>query len=256
MNVQNMIGATALGLESALAADKPSGDELLAKCKTYTFGQSREPLTAVENWVYECLGNAAERAAAAKALCGVLAGDATFDCKQFVCRQLAVAGTEGDVPAIAPLLRDEKLADMARYVLERIAGEAIDAALLDALGAVRDDLKVGIINTLGERRCAKAVPQLAKLAGSSNDVIARCAAIALGKIGGTDGAKALEGARRSGGKQQAAALANAMLLAAEQFAKQGDGKNAAKLFHAAKSRGPEPQRKAAARGLEALKGTK
>jgi hypothetical protein len=69
----------------------------------------------------------------------------------FVCQMLAMVGSTKSVPALAPLLRDAKTADSARYALERIAGPEADAAFRDALPTLTGNLKAGLIGSIGVR---------------------------------------------------------------------------------------------------------
>jgi len=158
-------------------------EESLKAVRTYAFGQSRAPLSEVEDVVRASLVSAEARGAVARQLAGLLSGDTTPAGKQFVCRQLAIVGTAEQVPALAPLLADPATADMARYALEPIPGPEVDAALIEALGSAPDAAKAGIANSLGARRCAAAVPKLKELTGHSDPVIAECAQAALAKIG-------------------------------------------------------------------------
>ena len=49
--------------------------------------------------------------------------------RAFLCQMLALVGTAKSVPALAPLVRDPKSADAARYALEAIPGPEALAAL-------------------------------------------------------------------------------------------------------------------------------
>jgi len=113
----------------------------------------------------------------------VLESDAAYDAKFFACRQLALVGTEQQVPALAELLVDEKMSQMARYALARIPGEAADRALLDALEQTDGRNQLGMINTLGRRRCRAAVATLTDFVRRQPEPVATEAARALGRIG-------------------------------------------------------------------------
>ena len=104
---------------------------------------------------------AAARTAEATRLIAVLRSNAaTFD-KARACQQLAVLGSKEAVPALADLLADEKLAAYARCGLESIADPAADDALRAALGRLHGKLLVGVVNSIGVRRDAKAVDAVA-----------------------------------------------------------------------------------------------
>jgi len=58
----------------------------------------------------------------------------------------------------------------------------VDDALRSALATTAGVLRVGIVNTLGERRDPKAVPLLTEMQNSDDGVLSRAAAAALRKI--------------------------------------------------------------------------
>src|SRR5207244_1485934 len=108
-----------------------------------------------------------------------LKSDATLAGKDFICKQLSVMGSEASVPVLTTLLQDPKTADMARYALERIPGAAVDRALRDALPKSTGKTRIGIVNTLGERRDAAAVGTLRPLALGSQQADTAAALFAL-----------------------------------------------------------------------------
>jgi HEAT repeat protein len=67
------------------------------------------------------------------------------------------------VPALAPLLRDAKATDAARFALEPVPGPAADAAFRDALPALKGNAKAGLIGSIAVRGDAAARPALATL---------------------------------------------------------------------------------------------
>ncbi len=162
---------------------------------TYDWGQSRVPLTELTDHIRETHGNAAEQSKIEKALLGVLESGAKYAAKQFACRQLSIIGTDQSVPVLSGMLTNDELSDMARYALERIPGDAADGALREALGKTKGKTKVGIINTLGERRDGKAVSALSGLVGNSDKMVAEAALAALGKIADSQATSVLAAAK-------------------------------------------------------------
>ncbi|MEX2016155.1 MAG: HEAT repeat domain-containing protein [Candidatus Hydrogenedentales bacterium] len=165
----------------------PDGQHLaLEAVAAYEFGDSREPLTAVEDLVKQSLSadDEAAQARLAAHLAAMLESDAvTLDAKQFICRQLWLIGSEENVAAIAPLLYDPATANMARYALERIPGNEVNRALLDALDETEGEVQAGIIGTLAARKVDRAVPRFRDLATDPDPVVARAAADALASMG-------------------------------------------------------------------------
>jgi HEAT repeat protein len=98
------------------------------------------------------------------------------------CQRLAVVGVGSAVPALAPLLGDPHLAHYARTALEPIPDPAADDALREALPKLKGNLLIGVINSIGHRRDAKAIRTLEKLRHDSDIEVAQAADAALGKV--------------------------------------------------------------------------
>jgi len=204
--------------------------ELLEKVKTYDWGQSRLALTEVSDIVKAAFGSPAKLREIEKSLIGVLKSDAKYAGKQFVCRKLSIIGTEQSVPVLASMLTKPKLSDMARYALERIPDKAVDEALRNALPKTSGKTKVGIINSLGERKDNKSANALSKLIYDSDNMIADAAASALGKIGGSEATKVLAKAKnKTSGKLQMVVL-DAYLKCADQLAARGRKRQALTIY--------------------------
>ena len=187
----------------------------------YKFGQSRKGLLLVEDVVHNALNSPGERARLEEALLGVLGSEATRECREFVCKQLSLIGTEQAVPALAALLTHEELADMARYALERIPGPAVDEALRNALGQATGLAKVGLLNTLGERGDPNSVQAVAGALDDTDAAVAAAAIAALGKIGGEAALEALAQSRFPDNAVLQEATARSKLMCADQFLAQG-----------------------------------
>jgi HEAT repeat protein len=166
---------------AAAPAARDAFGELLGKIKTYDFDKSRADLVKISDMIRDASGKP-EMKAMEKQFDDFLKSDASYAAKDFVCRELSVAGTEASVPALSLMLADEKVSDIARYALERIPGPAVDDALRNALSKAKGKARIGIINTLGVRGDKKAVDVLSKLTGDSNEMVAVAAVAALGRI--------------------------------------------------------------------------
>jgi len=163
-------------------------------------------------------------------LISVLQSDAPAQDKAITCKQLAVCGTKAAVPALAALLSDEKLASWARIGLEAIPGPAADDALRQAMGKLQGRLLVGAINSIGVRRDAKAVVGLVQRLKDADADVASSAAAALGRIGGTPAAKALEQFLAGAPATVRSAVAEGCILCAERFLADGHRDEAVKLY--------------------------
>jgi len=205
-------------------------DEVFAKIKTYDWGQSRAALTEVSDLVRKSHGSPEERSKVEKNLLELLKSDATYACKQFVCRELSIIGTEQSVPTLGAMLTDEKLSDMARYALERIPGAAVDEALRNAMAKTSGKIKVGIINSLGQRRDSKAASALGALVGDSDQMIAAAAVSALGNIADAQATKVLAGAKgKTTGKLRLLVL-DAYLRCADRLVAEGKKADALAIY--------------------------
>ena len=121
----------------------------------------------------------------------VLRSSATEAEKAAACKRLAVVGSDASAADLAALLSNERLASWARIALEAIPGADVDARLRTAAGSLSGRLLVGVINTIGVRGDAAAIPLLeAKLADADGEVAAAAAA-ALARIGTPQAAAAL-----------------------------------------------------------------
>ena len=231
-------------------------EEKFAKVKTYDWGQSRVTLTELEEAMREAHGDADKLRMFEKHLLDVCTSDAKRAGKQWACRQLSLIGTEISVPILATMLTDKVESDMARYALERIPSPAVNKALREALPKAKGTVQVGIINSLGQRRCPKAVDALGELAHSSDKMVAEAALAALGQIGNEDAAKVLAKAKdKTDGKLQMVAL-DSYLMCADQMAADGKKAQALAIYRELQNKSmPKPIQTAALRGmLNAMKG--
>ena len=83
--------------------------------------------------------------------------------RAFLCQMLAMVGSAKSVPVLAPLLREPKSTEAARYALQPIPGDEVSAALRDALGSVSGAAKAGLIGSIAMRKDAAARPALTSL---------------------------------------------------------------------------------------------
>ena len=179
---------------------------------------------------------AGETASSAKeqerALIQVLRSDAPPGEKAITCKKLAIYGTDEAVPALAPLLADERLASWARIALEAIPGPASDKALRKAARNLHGMLLVGVINSIGVRRDARSVSVLTRKLNDSDTEVASAAAVSLGKIGGPPAAKALRRALGKAPQPVRPAIAEGCVRCAENFLARAQSADAVKLYDA------------------------
>jgi HEAT repeat protein len=170
--------------------------------------------------------------------------------KALACKHLAIYGTPAAVPMLASLLADPELSSWARIALEAIPGKVSDEALRTAIKNTEGILLVGVINSIGVRRDAKAVSALAAKLNDPDREIAAAAAIALGRIGDNSAAKALQRTLAKSPPEMRPALALGCILCAEHFLAGKKFSAATKLYDAVRQADvPEPRK------LEALRGS-
>jgi len=163
-------------------------------------------------------------------LVSVLQSDAPPQDKAITCKRLAIYGTKAAVPALAALLPDKELASWARIALEAIPGPAADDALRQAMGQLQGRLLVGVINSIGVRRDAKAVDGLVQRLKDADAEVASAAAAALGRIGGAPAATALEPLLAAAPPAVRPTVAEGCILCAERFLADGHRDEAVKLY--------------------------
>jgi HEAT repeat protein len=148
------------------------------------------------------------------------------------CQRAGEIGAKEAVPALAALLGDPQLGTYARYGLEPIADASAGDALRAALGKLKGDPLIGVINSLAKRRDAKSAPALVKMLSSPSPDLAAAAAAALGAIAAPATLKDLQAAlaRSSGAAQMA--LADACLVFADRLLEDGKRDQALALYAA------------------------
>jgi HEAT repeat protein len=175
--------------------------------------------------------------------------------KAMACKRLAICGKDEAVPVLAALLPDQELSSWARIALEAIPGEAADAALREAMGSLQGRLLVGVINSLGVRRDAKAVDALIARTRDADASVASASAVALGHIGGDAAAQALEASLATAPDGVRSAVAEGCILCAERAGAAGKTADAVRIYGAVAKAGVPTQRVAeATRGLILVQG--
>jgi HEAT repeat protein len=172
------------------------------------------PLAPIEDAVAVSHDQADVRQDLENRLLAALQSDTSRDAKDYVCRKLAIVGTVAAVPALESLLGEKDYSHMARFALERIPAPEAAQALRDAATKVSNELKVGVISSLGSRRDAAAVSVLNGLLADGDPAVARAATLALGAIGSVEAASALKAAAASATGNKPAVI-DALLACAE-----------------------------------------
>ena len=187
----------------------------------------------------------------AAALIGILtdAGSREFR-KAKACQRIGELGAKEAVPALAALLGNEHLSTYARYGLEPIADPSADEALRAGMSMLKGNLLIGVINSIGKRRDARAIPALAKMIYGVDADVARAAAAALGSIGGVSAMKEIQRALSKTEGMTRMAVADACLVCAERLLAEDQREQALMLYASLSAIDiPKPARLAAMSGI-------
>jgi HEAT repeat protein len=223
-------------------------DDAFEALKKYDWGTDREPLAPITDAVAAAHGNPELRKDLQTRLLAALGSEISRDAKDYVCRMLTIVGTAAAAPVLAALLGNENHSHMARFALERIPAPEAANALRDALPRLAPKLKIGAISSIGNRRDTEAVSALAGLLGDGDVAIARAAAAALGHIGTSQAAQALNGAKTSAAEVGQAVI-DARLACAEALLASGKTADAHAIYEALSGeKQPRLVRLAATRG--------
>ena len=187
----------------------------------------------------------------APALTGILTDSSAPEFRKAkACQRLGELGPKEAVPALSALLGNDRLSVYARYGLEPIADPSADDALRAGLSKLKGNLLIGVINSIGKRRDAKAGPVLAKMIYGADADVARASAAALGSIGGVSAMQELQAALGKTKGMTRMAVADASLVCAERLLMEGERAQALKLYAFLSAPDmPKPARLAAMHGI-------
>ena len=183
-------------------------------------------------------------------LIDVLTSDAPKAEKAITCKKLAIWGSEKSVPALAALLEDPELASWARIALEVIPHADADKALRQAMDQLKGRVLIGVINSIGMREDAEAVPALAERLQGTDVEVAQAAAAALGRIANEPATAALQKALPTASAELKSDVAEACIRCAEGLLAAGKADEAAKIYDLVQSTDLPKQRH-----VEATRGT-
>ncbi len=204
--------------------------KILNEISEYDYGDSRDPLSVLRILIKSSLDSQGSMRVIEKEMISFLESDATFAGKQFVCEQLSIIGTKESIPVLKTLLSEDKTANIALYTLQRIPDFAAERALRELLSDAPRNIKIGIINTLGERKDNNAVNDLEKLVYDADQQTAESAVTALGKIADENAARVLlEASSKTDGELRNIVL-DAYLLCADSFFDKGNASRAANIY--------------------------
>ena len=156
----------------------------VAALMKYEPGQDRTQLQVVTELTRFALHDPTNRFALPELLAAFLRfKEGTVHFREFLCHQLALIGTDAEVPALGTLLHHPHLAMAARGALEAMPGEAAKSALRTALDTAKGLRLVGLVQSVGLKGDEAAVVKLIQLTDPTKETALRREAItSLGRI--------------------------------------------------------------------------
>lgn len=238
---------------SGLAVDHLDNQALesaLKQLQHYDYGQDIEILNVIDQGIIFSHNDQNLKEKLEDVFISVLRSGAPRASKEYACRKLMYIGSGKSVPVLGTLLNDPNLTHMALFALERIPDKAVDRVLREALDDTTGLAKIGVINSLGNRRDRLAVEGLLQALRDDNPAIQKAAVIALGKIGTLEAARALEVQARNAPEELHRCVQDGRLRAAEHLTQEGHAKEALPIYQDIYQNGKEPHiRLAGFRGL-------
>ena len=203
-------------------------DEAISAAINFTDGKPSEPLKLLETYAVESINNPERRDLIEIKILDALPKANSRRAKDFFCRLIRIVGTKKSIPVLEGMLSDQETSHMARYALASMTYEEAGKALHNNLNKVSEQLMAGIIDSLGDIRYQKAIPDLIPLLDRAS--VANNATRALGLIGTIDAADLLipRLSKTTGKAYQV--TAQALLRCAENQIKTGNNKEAQKIY--------------------------
>jgi HEAT repeat protein len=225
------ITSTALPLDKKQQDDEPINKltEILKDIADYDYS-SRSWLVDLRDVMREIYSSPDLKEEAEKKMIGFLKSDASVAGKQVICQELEGFATKISIPVLLDLLEEPVTAEMALNALEMIPDESVDKALRNVLKKTNDWLKPGVIQTIGNRRDARAIKLLEKLAGQPDPLVKGSAVEALGEIGGEKALKAIGKIFDASEPPEKWEIAESYLRAADPLFSSGDLEPSFKIY--------------------------
>jgi type 1 glutamine amidotransferase/HEAT repeat protein len=222
----------------------------LGRIAAYVEGNGRQSMMAFDALVRRAGNAPGVCAKIEQAMLRTLQGQVTSEGKRFLCKRLADFGTDSSVAVLSAMVTRPETFDVALYALEAIPGKTSELILLETLDRSAGAQLVAVLNAVGSRRSAVAVPRLQKLLAGADPAVATMAAASLGRIGTVPALDALKAARTttSGPLQQS--VIEGMALAADLLIVQGEKDAALRTYRSLLTADVQaPVRMRAVRGL-------
>ena len=227
------------------AVETGSLESLLQQGATYQADSPREPLAQIEALMRQLPKSPEVGAAYETCFLEALAQGGSLAWQDFLCRQLSLVGGDASVTPMVKRLQEPDTADMARFVLERLDSDQVNPALCAVLAEIKGDVRIGVVNTLGVRGDTEAVNILAPLLKDNSRELDEAVIAALGQIASDKAIGILTDALSTTDGTREQRLYQALLVAADKRARQGDQTNAIKVYQQVARSSYIPLRRAA-----------
>lgn len=233
------LAMTALATAPDFALDDV--EQWVATASRYEIGASHEAFARIERIIRDTQPGQPLRQKLEQKIVAALQSDATAEAKRCFCRTLWIIGTDASVAVLEPLLASEDSCHMGCYALLNHPGKMADAALMRSLDKMPGPSKLNLINTLAERRYEPATSRLKKLAQETDPEIAQAAIAALGRIGKSTAASALEKINSSAPEHLRLAICLAQIQCAQHLAQAGSKDQAFRILKRLHARPVSPR---------------
>ena len=157
----------AAALFAGAASAAPSLDEAFDLLAAYQFGQDRSALTQISDAVTAATQGTAPGGVTPadfeKRFAAMLETDITLEARRFISRELSRIGTDLSVPAVAAMMKDPALMQLAATTLEEYPTEAAAQALAAALKGATPEQQALLAGSLGRQGNPAAAGALAEI---------------------------------------------------------------------------------------------
>lgn len=209
-------------------------DNLIKQLGEYDWDKSRAALIQIQNLIRLHFDDEKALGVIESKLLAMLNTEISTAAKDFICRELAVIGTEKSVPVLSVMLTDPKTTSMARYALEQIPGPAVEDVFVKTAKETKDqDTLIGILSTLGHRKSASVVSlsrEMFSTAAKNNEHVSAAFLGALGMVGSEASAGELLRIKPGLSGSAQSRCDDALLMCAEALCKTGQKQQAIDIY--------------------------
>jgi len=205
-------------------------ENALAALKVFDWGADEKALIPIDNAIKQANQDSKKISQIELLLLDILSDNTPRPGKEFICRRLAVIGSNRAISVLSKLLVKSETTDMARYALERMPINAASEVLRNAMVKTEGMVRIGIIDSLGKRRDKHACAALAELLNESDTNLVNAAATALGYIANEQAEQALAAAKSSVPASCQIRVLDAYLCCADMLVTQGNAARAMNIY--------------------------